>query len=156
MKRVIIPTLILTATLAHAGSFLKSSWTLTNTPDTFAHDVAMSCLTAAAANIKTEGKTISLEDDQGCSDEIRTLSLLWDHSPAIPMKSINTRHRNEAEIRKTIAEHFGKTTTDQLKILPGDATESKCPCMVLRGSQATDAIHFIRAEEKNNSLLKTN
>jgi hypothetical protein len=76
------------------------------------------------------------------------LTLLWDHSPAIPMKAINTRHRNEAEIRKMIADHFGNATADRLKILPGDATESKCPCMVLRGSQATDAIHFIKLKRK--------
>jgi methionine-rich copper-binding protein CopC len=148
--------LVAVVSSAQAASFLKSSWTLTNTPDAFAHDVGMSCLTAAAAHIKTEGKVISLEDDQGCSDEIHALSLVWDHSPTVPMKSINTRRRNEAQLRKAIAENFQNASPEELKILPGDSSGSKCPCMVLSGTKAIDAVNFIRKEEKSNSLLKAN
>jgi hypothetical protein len=156
LKKTLV-LIFLLVSASQAASFYKSSWSLEHNPDAFAHDVVMSCLTAAAAHVKTEGNMISLEDDQQCSDEIHAVSLLWDHTPTVPMKSINTRLRNEAQIRKAIADHFPNANAQDLKILPGDSAESKCPCMILNGAKAVEAVNFIRKEfSGNQSLLKSN
>ncbi len=63
----------------------------------------------------------------------------------------------QAKMRQALESHFGKTTIDgELKIIPGNSKESRCPCRILSGTKASEAVSFLKKELSTPALLKAN
>jgi hypothetical protein len=137
-------TLSLSFFIASAEAIIwsKRSWTLEHNADSFAHDVAMACLTTKSSTITTSGNEIILQDDKACGDDLQSLSLNWDKDTTVPLKSINTVRRDSDKMNAELSEKFKNSTPAELTVLP----KSHCPCLILQGSQAKDAIAFLRQQ----------
>jgi len=124
---------------AEAIIWSKRTWKLEHNPDTFAHDVAMACLTTKSSNISTNGTEITLQDDKACGDGIQGLSQTWDKDPHVQMASINTIRRDRKKMKSLLSEKFKGSKTAELIVLP----KIHCPCLVVQGSRAKEAVAYI-------------
>jgi hypothetical protein len=127
---------------AEAIIWSKHTWKLEHNPDAFAHDVAMACLTTKSSNISTNGTEITLQDDKACGDDIQTLSQTWDKDPNVQMASVNTIRRDRKKMKAALTEKFKDSKTTELTVLP----KSNCPCLVVQGSRAKEAVAFIHVQ----------
>jgi len=111
-------TLSLSLFIASAEAIIwsKRSWTLEHNADSFAHDVAMACLTTKSSNITTSGNEITLQDD--------------------------TVRRDSDKMKAALSEKFKDSTPAELTVLP----KNHCPCLILQGTQAKDAIAFLHQQ----------
>jgi hypothetical protein len=132
-------TLSLSIASAEAIIWSKRTWKLEHSPDAFAHDVAMACLTTKSSNISTNENEITLQDDKECGDDIQALSQAWDKDPSVGMASINTIRRDRRQMKAALTEKFEGSKASELTVLQ----KNHCPCLVVQGSRAKEAIAFM-------------